>query len=422
MRIRFAAFVYDSEAGTLHGPEGQIHLRPQVFELLGVLLRAAPRLVETHTLIDEVWRVPHVSQSSIQRSVSELRRALGDDAREPRFVATVHRRGYRFLEPVEGREETEAASAPSGAEDAEASELPSPGAATAGPDAPGGSEMASSTSHSAVPHDRTSDARFPDSAAPSGPPARSRLRRPGAVPAIGLGIALVLVAAWLVPREDRGPAGRSPESGAEVGAARPMLAVAELAGPPSGEDSWLASALAELISLHLLQQGEVRVLPRTSVERATKGEGWDATADPLELARLARVLPADAVLGGRYRFSDGPPPRRIGLALELVDGEGRSRLAIAIEGNEAELTELAARAAAELRRHLEGPLPRATPEAGPGLDAVLPERLSDTAELFRGLEALRRDDPVAARVRLETVAREAPASPLARWALARALH
>lgn len=106
--LRFDTFIYDGDHERLLGPDGEIHLRPQVFRLLGLLLREAPRPVAQQDLIDEIWGLAHVSPSSIQRAVSELRTALDDDAKNPRFIATVHRRGYRFV----GEMETEAPTEP----------------------------------------------------------------------------------------------------------------------------------------------------------------------------------------------------------------------------------------------------------------------------------------------------------------------
>ena len=113
----FGPFVYDPLSETLTGPEGEIRLRPQVFQLLGLLIREAPRPVPQQRSIDEIWDLTHVSAGSIQRTVSELRTSLGDDARAPIYVETVHRRGYRFvatLEPVilEAEAETDPGTAP----------------------------------------------------------------------------------------------------------------------------------------------------------------------------------------------------------------------------------------------------------------------------------------------------------------------
>src|SRR5438094_714575 len=47
-----------------------------------------------------VWRETVVSEGVLTNCIAELRQALGDDAKRPRFIATVHRRGYRFIAPL----------------------------------------------------------------------------------------------------------------------------------------------------------------------------------------------------------------------------------------------------------------------------------------------------------------------------------
>ena len=63
-----------------------------------------PRQVHSRQrLIEEVWQVRAVAENTLTHAVAELRRALGDDARKPKFIETIHRRGYRLLvkpEPV----------------------------------------------------------------------------------------------------------------------------------------------------------------------------------------------------------------------------------------------------------------------------------------------------------------------------------
>ena len=101
MKIRFGDFVLDKAVGTVAGPNGAIELRRRTFCLLEVLLTHAPALVDRHTLLDEAWGRTALSPNVLPQAISELRQALGDDAREPRYIATVHRRGYRLICPVE---------------------------------------------------------------------------------------------------------------------------------------------------------------------------------------------------------------------------------------------------------------------------------------------------------------------------------
>lgn len=101
MPIHFLQFELDPTTGLLHGPEGEVRLRPKTLALLQVLVKRAPGVVEKDELVDVVWGQEHLGPSSLAQAVSELRAALGDDPREPRIIETVHRRGYRFIAAVE---------------------------------------------------------------------------------------------------------------------------------------------------------------------------------------------------------------------------------------------------------------------------------------------------------------------------------
>jgi hypothetical protein len=70
---------------------------PISFMLLEHLALRPGQLVSKAELLDAVWPDTHVTDSVLAGCVRELRRALDDDARAPRFVETAHRRGYRFI-------------------------------------------------------------------------------------------------------------------------------------------------------------------------------------------------------------------------------------------------------------------------------------------------------------------------------------
>lgn len=101
MAYRFGHFQLDPRTGTLSGPHGTIPLRRQAFRLAEVLLEHAPELLEHNALLDRVWGRTALSANVLPQTISELRHALGDDAHHPRFIETVHRRGYRFVCPVD---------------------------------------------------------------------------------------------------------------------------------------------------------------------------------------------------------------------------------------------------------------------------------------------------------------------------------
>ena len=77
-----------------------IALTPKAFDVLHYLVTHPDRLVTKDTLLDAVWPETSISDAVLRMAINELRRALGDTAQAPRFIATVHRRGYRFAAPV----------------------------------------------------------------------------------------------------------------------------------------------------------------------------------------------------------------------------------------------------------------------------------------------------------------------------------
>jgi Tol biopolymer transport system component/DNA-binding winged helix-turn-helix (wHTH) protein len=106
--FRFAEFeVREGEFCLLRGGES-IPVEPKAFRVLLYLLRNPQRLVTKDELLDAVWQETSVSENSLTRSVALLRRLLGDDTREPRYIATVPTVGYRFVADVTSREESAA--------------------------------------------------------------------------------------------------------------------------------------------------------------------------------------------------------------------------------------------------------------------------------------------------------------------------
>lgn len=115
MRFRFGQFTLDPAIGSVEGPDGPLALRRQTFRLLEVLLQHAPELLDRDTLLDEAWGRTALSPNVLPQAISELRQALGDSARDPRYIETLHRRGYRMVCPVEridGHTEIESGSGP----------------------------------------------------------------------------------------------------------------------------------------------------------------------------------------------------------------------------------------------------------------------------------------------------------------------
>ncbi len=82
------------------------HLEPKVMRVLLCLVEHVDKVVAKERLIHAVWPDTFVTDDVLTHAISQLRRAFGDDAREPRFIQTVPKGGYRLIAPVyfDGRE------------------------------------------------------------------------------------------------------------------------------------------------------------------------------------------------------------------------------------------------------------------------------------------------------------------------------
>ena len=97
MRVRFDTFELDEANASLLREGKPVPLAPTPFAVLCALVRQPGSLLTKNALLDEVWGHRFVSESVLKTAISELRMALQDDARQPRFIETVSRRGYRFI-------------------------------------------------------------------------------------------------------------------------------------------------------------------------------------------------------------------------------------------------------------------------------------------------------------------------------------
>ena len=81
--------------------DGQpVPLTPKIFDVLGVLVRHSGHLVNKETLLREVWPGSFVEEGALNRTVSVLRKALGESPSGQKYIETVPKRGYRFVAPV----------------------------------------------------------------------------------------------------------------------------------------------------------------------------------------------------------------------------------------------------------------------------------------------------------------------------------
>jgi TolB-like protein/DNA-binding winged helix-turn-helix (wHTH) protein/Tfp pilus assembly protein PilF len=248
----------------VEGPEGAVQVEPKVMEVLLSLAGHGGRVVSKEELVREVWEGRFVSDDVVWRSVRELRRALGDDARNSVFIQTIAKRGYRLVAPM--------------------------------------APMAAERASAAAAHD-----------APDANGARGWLASRWAWAALGV-VALIgaLAAARLLLRP-AGPRGGRPGSGT-VRVRLAVLPFANLSGDKA-QDYFSDGLTEELISrLGSLKPAELGVIGRTSV-MAFKGRGGDAR-------EIGRSLGADYLLEGGVRREG----ERVRITAQLVAAADRTTL------------------------------------------------------------------------------------------------
>ena len=101
MIYRFDRFELDLDKAELQLGGVPVHLEPQVYALLALLIQNRDRLVSKDEIIDKVWGGRFISESAVSSRVKSLRQSLGDSGTEQRFIKTVHARGFRFAADVQ---------------------------------------------------------------------------------------------------------------------------------------------------------------------------------------------------------------------------------------------------------------------------------------------------------------------------------
>ena len=86
---------------TIEGPEGEAHLEPKAMQVLALLAQRSGDVVPKQEILEDVWDGSYVSDEVLPNAIWELRKALGDDARKPRFIQTLPKKGYRLIAPVD---------------------------------------------------------------------------------------------------------------------------------------------------------------------------------------------------------------------------------------------------------------------------------------------------------------------------------
>jgi DNA-binding winged helix-turn-helix (wHTH) protein len=96
VRFHFGPFTLDLDSRQLTNAGEEIHLEPKAFELLSALVLERPKALSKADLQERLWPGTFVAEANLSNLVAEIRAALGDPARAPKFVRTAHGFGYAF--------------------------------------------------------------------------------------------------------------------------------------------------------------------------------------------------------------------------------------------------------------------------------------------------------------------------------------
>lgn len=100
MKVLFGPFTFDSEARELLSGGRRVHLSTKAFDLLQLLLERRPGVVNKAEIHERIWSGAFVGDANLTVVVAEIRQALEDDPKDPRYIRTVHRIGYAFSASV----------------------------------------------------------------------------------------------------------------------------------------------------------------------------------------------------------------------------------------------------------------------------------------------------------------------------------
>src|SRR5689334_339034 len=103
---RFGDFIVDTDQKVLLRQDKALPLTPKLFETLLILVENSGRIVRKEQFMERLWPHTFVEEANLTSNIQQLRKSLGDNARQPRYIETVTKRGYRFIANVQRVEAT----------------------------------------------------------------------------------------------------------------------------------------------------------------------------------------------------------------------------------------------------------------------------------------------------------------------------
>ena len=95
--LHFADICIDTHNQLLHRQGQTINLAPKVYDLLVFLCQNSQRVISKDELMEQVWTGTLVTENAISRTLVKVRKALADDPKNPQYIITVPRKGYRMV-------------------------------------------------------------------------------------------------------------------------------------------------------------------------------------------------------------------------------------------------------------------------------------------------------------------------------------
>lgn len=377
--FEFGPFQLDGAKRALYRNGDYVAVTPKAIEILLLLVEDAGHVVTREKLLQTVWPDAFVEEGSISNNISSLRKILNPHFDGEGPIATIARRGYRFIAPVSLR-----------IEDASAAVTPPSPAGIGVLDAP---DVVEAQPVTAIP----TDAR---------PASSGAMQWRYSVAAAVAAILIVAVAA--IARSTMRPAAHPPAPRRSVA----VLAMKNLSGQQ--DQAWLSTALTETIGAELMAGGQFRLVSAESVARMQQQlsppSGVGLTRKQLD--EIGRDLGCDLVLTGDYLAVGGQI--RVDVRLDAVTtGEPIASATVTDEAKN--LLLLVGRAGGDLRTRLGLSSPGSSDLAA--VRASFPSAPDAARSYFQGLDALRlRDGPRAAVLFQQSIASE-PGFALAHSAL-----
>jgi DNA-binding winged helix-turn-helix (wHTH) protein/tetratricopeptide (TPR) repeat protein/TolB-like protein len=285
--LAFGPFELDPDHGILHEGDQRLPLDPKPLTLLLLLLRSGGRVVSRAEILEAVWPEGVGRDEVVVRCVVELRRALRDDIRHPRYVRTIPRHGYQFVAEVTEHDH---------------SETPRP--------------------QLVLPFPAPVEPPRPQLVVPRPAPSRRRLRLAVAAGTVALA-AVLAVAAFFWTRRGA-PETRTLDPDA-------LVVMPVSVSEPRPESGYLRQGLPEMIRSQLGQTPGLKVLPRHQVDAALAEAGYaeDQAPSPAAATEVARKLGAERIITGSFVRVD----EQFVINAQLVDAStGRAEASASVRG------------------------------------------------------------------------------------------